>query len=75
VRGRNLPKGGSGMNQILYKAVDSIVITKKRSGELVSRKPGDLIEAESGNEVIAIISNDEVVLHNDFEIKAVPAED
>lgn len=49
---------------ILSKHVDSLVITKK--------KPGRLAEVESGNEVIVIISNDEVVLHNDYEMKTVP---
>lgn len=54
------------MQEPLNKTIDSIIITKKESGQLV--------EAESNNVVIASISNEEIILHNDYEIKIVPAE-
>jgi len=50
---------------ILTNNTDSIIITKKQSGTLN--------EINSGNEVVASISNDEIILHNDYEIKIVPA--
>ena len=45
--------------------LDSIVITTKALGSLVT--------AEDGQEVIAIISDDEIVLKNGYEAKLVPA--
>lgn len=53
------------MKKILNNNTDSIVVTRKRTGEIV--------EAESGNELIACISNDEIILHDDYEVKIVPA--
>lgn len=50
---------------ILTNDTDSLIITKKQ--------PGQLNEIDSGNEVVASISNDEIILHNDYEIKIVPA--
>jgi len=54
------------MENPLNESVDSIIITKKENGRLV--------EIDSNNIVIASISNDEIILHNDYEIKIVPAE-
>lgn len=53
------------MDNILTKETDSIIVSKKQ--------PGTLNEIDSGNEVVASISNDEIILHNDYEIKIVPA--
>lgn len=54
------------MQKTLSETIDSIIITKKESGQLV--------EAESNNVVIASVSNEEIIIHNDYEIKIVPAE-
>lgn len=54
------------MSKTLNNSVDSIIVTKKEKGRLV--------EAESDNIVIASISNEEIILHNDYEIKVVPTD-
>ncbi|WP_162880697.1 hypothetical protein [Paraliobacillus sediminis] len=55
------------MNQPINKSIDSIIVTRKRSGEIV--------DAETGNELIASISNEEIIMHDDYEIKIVPAKE
>lgn len=58
-------KGGEYVDEILKKTIDSILITRKQ--------PGQLVDAKSNNEIVVSISNDEIIMHNDYEIKIVPA--
>ena len=47
------------------KSLDSIVITSKSSGRIVT--------VDDNREVIAIISEDEIIVKDGFDVKMVPA--